>query len=94
MTIPDVCPAGDLIGVGTCYILASGGGAVLVPARIHQCLFLVNVILLLTHDKWYVQPLSYVNGNLYNGSAEGGALLIYVCNPYMYICLSELHDQM
>ena len=57
MTIPDVCPAGDLKGVGACYLLASGG-LVWVPARILQCLFIVNVILLLTHDKWYVQPLS------------------------------------
>jgi len=59
------------------------GGLVLVPEQIHQCLFIENVILLLTHDKWCVQPLNYVNGNLYSGSAEGRALLIKVYNPYM-----------
>ena len=66
----------------------------LLLTRIEQCLFIVNVTLLLTHDKWCGQPLSYVNGNLYSGSAQRRALLIYVHDTYMYIYVFELHDQM
>jgi len=66
----------------------------LLLTRIEQCLFIVNVILFLTHDKWRGQPLSYVNGNFYSVSAERRDLLIYVHDTYMYIYVFELHDQM